>query len=817
MTFIAELASLGRDDLALAGGKGANLGESLRGGFRVPDGFVVTTDAYAAALRAAGLDPAGLLTGDDGARLRAAIEAIDIPERLEAELIEAYVRLGGGPVAVRSSATAEDLPGAAFAGQQDTYLGVLGEAHVADAVRRCWASLWTDRAIAYRRKRAVAEDGVRIAVVVQRMVDAQTAGVMFTADPVSGARDVLVVDASSGLGEAVVSGLVTPDHYVLGADGRVRERTAGRHEVVLRSGTDGGVTRAPGAPHAFLPDVVLAELARLGTDVAQHFGRPQDIEWAYADGQLWLLQARPMTALPPPPVRLNRAQRLIGSILLEMLPYRPYPIDMTTWLPHGPAGLMAEMMNRFGFRGGFQGFLTEQDGVVDRMIPKPPQPTPRAVLAPFRLVRLARRYDAGEWTNDPRYTRFVTDIAELSGRDVTALEWARLVRMPRRTLELGKPMALLRGDYLPRLAVTLARLWPILAVLRRTSLLGDLIGGGRTRTEDANRMLEALAEQARREPALAEAVDRLDPAALDPFPEFRARFETFLAEYGSRETETVLLVTSPTWGESPEVVLGLISALASAPKADAPTSRADAALHQLLPHPLLRGRRARGRIERLVTTARTGLAFREDSHFAMTASLPVLRRALLEIGQRLREAGVLADREDVYHLRLEEIEALGDPAALTEPQKERLRATVRARTARRDELDGVRLIDPAAVFPRKDGGDALVTGTPASSGTVTGPVRIVRGPAEFARLRSGDVLVCPQTNPSWTPLFQRAAAVVVDSGAVASHAAIVAREYGIPAVMGTANGCSVLTDGRRVTVDGGTGRVTAAPEPGQTP
>jgi pyruvate,water dikinase len=230
---------------------------------------------------------------------------------------------------------------------------------------------------------------------------------------------------------------------------------------------------------------------------------------------------------------------------------------------------------------------------------------------------------------------------------------------------------------------------------------------------------------------------------------------------------------------------------------------------------LLQGRRRRARIQRWVSAARAGVAFREDSHFSMTAPLPVLRRALLEIGRRLCAAGILADTEEVYHLRLEELEAIEDPVGLSASEADGLRASVRARSARREELAGVRLIDPAAIFPRRDVGDFLVAGAPAGGGRATGPVAIINGPGEFARLRQGDVLVCRHTNPSWTPLFQLAAAVVVDSGGIVSHAAIVAREYGIPAVMGTGDGTSVLTPGTLVTVDGDTGRVSAAsPEQG---
>jgi rifampicin phosphotransferase len=244
----------------------------------------------------------------------------------------------------------------------------------------------------------------------------------------------------------------------------------------------------------------------------------------------------------------------------------------------------------------------------------------------------------------------------------------------------------------------------------------------------------------------------------------------------------------------------------------------------LLKHPLLQSRRRRAVIKHWVEAARAGTAFREDSHFYFLMPLPILRRSLLEMGRRLCDVEVLEQPEDVFHLRLEELEAIDDPAMLSESRAssaqgrsraERLRTLVRTRAARREELRGVRLIDPAAVFPQRDVGNALITGTPASSGSATGPVKLIRGPAEFSHLAPGDVLVCPYTNPAWTTLFQRAAAVVADSGGPGSHAAIVAREYGIPAVMGTGIGTATLTDGQLVTVNGSTGRVIAADGDGQ--
>jgi phosphohistidine swiveling domain-containing protein len=810
MTTVVPLSDVTRNDLATAGGKAANLGELVRAGFPVPNGFVVTTDAYATVIQPLDLNIPERIGAGEGASVRADIETASMPAELRTEIANAYAALGTTPVAVRSSATAEDLPGAAFAGQQDSYLNVVGEAALIDAVRRCWASLWTDRAIAYRSRIKIDPADIRIGVVVQRMINAEVAGVMFTADPVSGDRETLAVDASSGLGEAVVSGLVTPDHYLLDGDGRIRDYRPGGREMTVSSVPGGGVIHQAGQPDQAegLPNDVLGDLARLGIEVAKLFGRPQDIEWAYAEGQLWLLQARPMTALPPPPLKLNAAQRRLGSVLLDYVPVRPYPIDMSSWVPYGPAGLMAGVVERFGFRDAFEGFLPEDEyGVVDRFVPLAPRPTVGALLAPWRIATLARRYDPRRWRDDPRFATFLDRVHDLEAQDLRAMPWPQLKTMPRQSLDLIKPIGDLRIDYLPRTGLAIARLFVALRLLGRSALFGDLIVSP-TRTTDANRALEALAARAREDPRLLDAVSELDPQALNDFEEFQQEFNAYLTQYGHRETVTPVLVTPPTQGEAPEIVLALIKMLAAEPPR--PPEDPDRAISELLKHPLLRGPHWRARIERWVQAARAGITFREDSHFYFLKPLPILRKSLLEMGRRLRDVGVLDMSETVFHLRLSELEAVKDPANLIESEKNQLRAAVRTRSARREELSGVRLIDPVAVFPRREDGDALITGTPASSGSATGPVKVIRKPAEFGQLAAGDVLVCPYTNPAWTTLFQRAAAVVVDSGGPASHAAIVAREYGIPAVMGTGTGTSTLSNGQLVTVDGSTGRVTSA-------
>lgn len=867
----ASLADFGRHDLDAAGGKGAALGELLRQGFPVPPGFVVPTGAYRAFLAETGLGAAldgvisaGAITTqnmstdagsnhagsnhdqsrkirsgqnqyngdqsnggrsdddgpDDGEAIRTLFAGTSMPEALRTDIAGAYAALGGGSVAVRSSATAEDLPGAAFAGQQDTFLNVDGEEAVVRAVRDCWASLWTDRAIAYRRRQGIDPHEVAIAVVVQKMVPAEVAGVMFTANPVTGERSEIVVDASPGLGEAVVSGRVTPEHYVLDRAGRILRFEPGGGGIVISAAAGGGGQEQAGGRRSgpTLTPVRLLELAGLARRAHEHFGRPQDMEWALAGGRVYVLQSRPMTALPPQPPKLNAVQRRVGPFFVEMFQERPYPLDVSGWMKQGILAMLHRMAGSVGVVfPTVEALLPEEDGVVVQLVPPVPRPTARVLAAPVTLARRARQFPLPGWKRDPRFALFLDQVERLNGRDLQPLRWSEVVSMAQECFGAMRGITDLRISYMPGIFVPMLKLRLMLLLLGRMRLASALIAGAETRTSQANRALDELAAMARADPGLASAFAETDAPALlqlverEPaYEAFRKAFTAFLHEYGHRETVSVVLSSSPTWSEAPEIVLGVVKALLG--QRLNPADQTGAALAELKRHPALRFRPLRRQVLAAVDAARAGMAFREDSHFYATKLIPPLRRAYRDLGRRLVEAGVVDNIQDVYHLRFEELASItDDDGALPASGRRRYRSLVLARAAKRRELEGIPLLDTALLFKHvQRTAGALVSGTPASRGRAEGPVRIIGGPEDFGRLRSGDVLVCPYTNPSWTPLFQRAAAVVVDLGGLGSHAAIVAREYGIPAVMGTGTGTRVLTDGQHVVVDGSAGAVLPA-------
>ncbi|MEU9116701.1 PEP/pyruvate-binding domain-containing protein [Streptomyces sp. NPDC048483] len=812
--YVVPLDRLPRSDVERAGGKAANLGELVRGGFPVPHGFVVTTAAY----RPPDLSGFGVAAGGStgeaaGEAIRAAIVEAAVPEDVSEAVRAAYRDLGGGAVAVRSSATTEDLPDATFAGQQDTFLHVIGEQNLLDAVRRCWASLWTARAIDYRDSRGIDHGRARIAVVVQRMVRAEFAGVAFTSDPVTGDRHTLIIDANPGLGEAVVSGLVTPEHIVVDKRrSRVVGRSAGRAEVLVRPRAEGGTEQVAERPaESALPTPAVWRLVRIAADVERHFGRPQDIEWAWAEGTAYVLQTRPITALPEQPVEPGRIQRLTAGILAEIVPIRPYPIDITAWA--APlVGSIEKLMRATGFTGPpLDRMFVEEGGVVARVEPTLPGLNWRALTAPVRLVRAARRYDPGRWRSDPLVDAMQRRARQLRGRDIGGATWPELLALLKEGPRIAADGVELRLRYFPRTALALAGLYAALTVLHRRRLMGALLSGVDTFTTDANRALEDMAAIVRADPGLSEAFARHRPdelfALLRPSaPSFLADFDAFLDRYGHRDTTTPLLLTQPAWQDEPEVVLSILKGLADQPPPPAGPHPSEQAEQALFAHPLLRrGPASLGTAVRtLLRQARWFQQVRDDTRFLLVLPLPTMRQALLEMGRRLVDAGVLDTAEDVFHLRLNELDF-----SATWPPAPELRADLRERaTQRKAQRAGLAGTPLVTAYPVSEpSGDVVLRGTPGSAGLRDGPVRVIHGAEDFANLRNGDVLVAAYTSPAWTPLFRRAAAVVVDTGGVASHAAIVAREYGIPAVMATVHATTRLTDGQRVRVDGDAGVV----------
>ncbi|WP_214402662.1 PEP/pyruvate-binding domain-containing protein [Pseudonocardia lacus] len=842
--------------LELVGGKAANLAELLAAGFTVPPGFCVVTDAYREVARTAGL--AAVIDRERGTGLAAAARTAlldaPVPPAVARAVVEGYAALGDEvPVAVRSSATAEDLPSASFAGQQDTYLNVVGATAVLDAVRRCWASLWTDRAVAYRETAGIDQGAVALAVVVQLMVDVRSAGVLFTADPVSGGRHRSVIDANPGLGEAVVSGAVNPDHVVVD-DGRIDYRP-GDKAVEIRALPGGGterVERAGAAHERTLTDEQVRELVELGRRVEAHFGAPQDIEWAYdRDGGAWLTQSRPITTLHPVPPPTGPGPRAYLNVSLAQGLTRPItPMGISAFRVIGATGSRVG----FGFpadeRSGPAAMTTAGGRVFVDMTLALRNPVGRRIVpAVFSVMEARSAVVVRALLERPEYAAtsrsplpFARRVLRVLVRFAVPVQVARALVSPaaarRRIDRIGARLTadLPAGDSAveryERALELLRRVFPVLPSVVPAAGTGFLMLGLARRlagpdidADTTHEVLRSLPHNVTTEMDLQlwRAAERLRAdgasaarlrAGTGPLPEvLRREVDAFLREHGHRAVAEID-VGMPRWHDDPAYVLGVLANYlrlddpAAAP--DAMFARGAAAARAAVDDVVARVRRRSPLRARLVGWAlrrmRELTGLRETHKDFLVRLVAGARAELGAVGVELAGRGRLDRADDIWFLDLAEARSALDGAdhraAVARRRAEYDRELRRRHVPRVLLSDGTEpeaLLTPTAV-------DGALVGTAASAGEVAGIARVVLDPAD-SHLEPGEILVAPSTDPGWTPLFLTAGGLVMEMGGSNSHGAVVAREYGIPAVVGVPDATVTIRTGQRITVDGAAGLV----------
>ncbi|BCW65311.1 pyruvate, phosphate dikinase [Arthrobacter sp. NicSoilB4] len=878
MTYIYSFGDVGPGDVAAAGGKGVGLGGLVRAGLPVPSGFVLGTAAYADFVEAnhlqAGIQELAALSPtaapqdyeDASTRIRALFTGGTMPAGIAGELGAAYRLLGDGDaaVAVRSSATAEDLPSASFAGQQDTYLNVVGIEALAAAVTDCWASLWTPRAMAYRAREGIGPDTVRLAVVVQRMVEAEAAGVMFTANPANGRRDQTVISAAWGLGESVVSGSVSTDDVVVeaGTGWVLSRRTADKEVMTVYADHH---TREQPVPTArrrqpVLDNKAAAALAALGTRIAGHFGTPQDIEWARAGGEFFILQSRPITALPEPaadipdtwPVPYRHGLYFRASIVEQMPdPLSPLFADLIDGsVSRSLRALMAGAVGKDVIREGDVGLPTingyayyyYRNSGMWRVMGKS--------LAAMRALARGKAHMGVAGWREFSHPRYVELIKDWSARPVGELSGEELLEGVQTLLDAGTVYYTAVQSIIPIAATSEISFRAYYdKFVRRDgdpSALTFLLGYD-SEPIRAEKSLYDLAAWAREVPGLAPAIlaaptaalavsqrTGSPPAGLDPalWQQWHRRFQEHLGRFGHAVYN--LDFASPVPADDPSPLLETVKYYLrgqgndpyerqrlSAARREDETSRTIARL----------GPKRRAAFLRLLRWAQRAAPIREDALADVGLAWPLLRRMLLELGQRLVDSAVIAEPADVFWLRHQELRSAvefglagpGTPAAVAitgadkpvragavEERKMLWRGQAKAAAPQllpespwMERAFGSMM--PAA--PQGAPGD-VIKGAGASSGQVSAPARVLRGPEDFARMLPGDVLVARITTPAWTPLFAMASGVVTDVGGPLSHSSIVAREYGIPAVLGTGVATQRIASGWQIRVDGDAGTVT---------
>jgi pyruvate,water dikinase len=835
--YVLGFEQIDRTQVSVVGGKGAGLGELSRiEGIRVPAGFCVTTDAFRRIVEDAPsiddrLDRLARLEPDDrdairtvSAEIRRTIEATAIPDDVAEAIGAEIARLGDDAAyAVRSSATAEDLPTASFAGQHDTYLNVVGAAAILQHVSRCWGSLFTERAVAYRVKNGIDHRYVHMAVVVQRMVLSDAAGVLFTADPVTSNRTIVSVEATFGLGEALVSGLVHADVYKV-RDGEIVDTAIGRKQPVL---TDAQVVR----------------LAQLGRRIEAHFGCPQDIEWCLVADDFRIVQSRPITTLFPIPARDDGENHVYVSVGHQQMmtdPMKPLGLAiwrLTTLAPMHVAGgrLFVDVTQRLASPAGRVGLL-EVMGRGDPLI----RDALQAVLdrADF-IPALPDDAPAGPPPGGPP-SSIDTDAAIIT--DLIARAQASIAALTR-DIHTRSGSALF--DFILEDVPEMQRILfdpqsqqAIMAGMEATWWLNDQLqdwlgekNAADTLTQSAPNNVTSqmglalldVADVIRPHPDVVDFLQDVDDdfldgdalARLEGGPEARDAIRAYLDAYGMRCVGEID-ITRPRWSERPSALLPVILGNIRTFEPGEATRRFERGKREAQEKELevlerLRalpdGEQKADETKRMIDRVRTFIGYREYPKYGMVNRYFIYKQAMLREADRLVEAQVVRDREDIFFLTFEELHEV----VRTNRVDEELIRHRKDAFASYHSLTPPRVLtsDGEAVagsYRRDDLPAGALVGLAVSAGIVEGRARVILDMAD-ADLEAGDILVTAHTDPSWSPLFVAIKGLVTEVGGLMTHGAVIAREYGLPAVVGVEHATQLVEDGQRIRLNGTDGFV----------
>jgi rifampicin phosphotransferase len=861
--YVLGLQEIDQTHVAVVGGKGAQLGELSRiEGIQVPAGFCVTTDAFRRVMAYAPsiddrLDRLSRLNLEDreavrtlSSEIRRTLEGVAIPEDVAAAITRALARLGEqAAYAVRSSATAEDLPTASFAGQQDTYLNIVGPSAILQHISRCWASLFTERAVTYRLRNGFDHRKVRMAVVVQRMVFPEAAGILFTADPVTGNRKVSAVEASFGLGEALVSGLASPDAYQV-RDSEVVAKAVATKQLAIYALPAGGTQKQVIDParqeQPALTDAQAVRLAQLGRRIEAYFGRPQDIEWCLVDDGFQIVQSRPITTLYPIPAAGDRENHVYVSVGHQQMMTDPMkPLGLSVWQltalrpmydaggrlfvdvtqglasPSSRAGLL-EVLGRGDplIRDALQTVLDRGDFIPSLPDEGPGKPPAGGAPAPIQT--------------DPA---IVTDLIERSQASIAALQ--RDIRTKSGSALLDFILADIQE--LKRVLGDPRSMQVIMAGMEATWWLNEqlqawlgeknaadtlTLSAPNNVTSEMGLALLDVADIIRPHPEVVAFLQHVeDEGFLDELTklaggrEARDAIRAYLDSYGMRCVGEID-ITRPRWSERPTTLVPVIldnirNFEPGARKRRFEQGRQEAwtkerdVLERL--RALADGGRKAEEAKRMIDRVRTFIGYREYPKYAIVSRYFVYKQALLEEAERLVQAHVLAEKEDIFYLTFSE---LHDVVRSNHVDDQLIRQ-------RQDAFRSYQALTPPRVltsdgevitgaYRRDDVPAGALVGLPVSTGIIEGRARVIHDMAE-ADLDADDILVTAYTDPSWSPLFVTIKGLVTQVGGLMTHGAVIAREYGLPAVVGVESATRLIRDGQRIRVNGTDGYVEILP------
>ncbi|MGW8728014.1 phosphoenolpyruvate synthase [Streptomyces sp. NPDC055808] len=902
--YVVGLHEVDQTRVAVVGGKGAHLGGLSRiEGVRVPDGFCVTTDAFRRVVAEEPsmgglLDELSGLSPDDqdgirtlSAQIRRTVEGIAIPDDLAEAITRALTRIGErSAYAVRSSATAEDLPTASFAGQQDTYLNVMGPTAILQHISRCWASLFTERAVTYRRRNGIDHGSVHMAVVVQQMAFPQASGILFTADPVTGNRTVATVDAGFGLGEALVSGLVNPDVFKV-RDGDIIDKTIAVKQRAIDALPGGGTREvaiaADRQEQPALTDAQVVRLVQLGRRIEAHFGRPQDIEWCLVDDGFQIVQSRPITTLFPIPESDDAENHVYVSVGHQQMMTDPMkPLGLSVWqltamvAMHEAGGrLFVDVTRRLASPASRDGLLDLMgrgdpltrdalETVLDRedflptlpdagpggspaggrpaptapaqreRAPSPPAPGAAAPSEPASQASAPSEpasqdsapSEAAPKSPDPA---IVTELIERNRASNAALE--RDIRT--KTGPELFDFLLEAFEEHKRVLSDPLNIQAIMAGMEATWWLNDklhewlgeknaadtlTLSAPDNITSEMGLALLDVADVIRPHPhVVAFLQDVEDEGFLDELAklaggaEARDAIEAYLDRYGMRCAGEID-ITRPRWRERPTTLVPAILDNVRNFEPGAAERRFEEGRQRALRkeqdvltrlRALPDGERRAEATKRMIDQVRAFIGYREYPKYGIVSRSFVYKQALLGEAERLVRAGVIPEQEDVFYLTFQEfrdaVRSNRVDGRLIQQRKEAFRAHQALTPPRVLTSDGEAV---TGSYRRDDAPAGALIGLPVSAGTVEGRARVILDMAD-ADLEAGDILITTFTDPSWSPLFVGIAGLVTEVGGLMTHGAVIAREYGLPAVVGVDRATRLIRDGQRIRVHGTEGYI----------
>ncbi|MBC1906189.1 phosphoenolpyruvate synthase [Listeria booriae] len=857
--YVLEFEKIDQTNKALVGGKGANLGECAKiSGVQVPTGFCLTTEAYQKAVSENEILQALLhqlsaqkITNQDqiskiGQSIRVLIEEIEIPREIEAEITDHLAKIGSEQAyAIRSSATAEDLPTASFAGQHDTYLNIIGKTEILKHIKKCWASLFTDRAIIYRIQNNFAHTDVQLSVVIQQMVFPSASGILFTADPITGNRKTLSIDASFGLGEALVSGLVSADVYKVQENTIIEKKIATKKLAIYSIKTGGTETKSLPADqqtNQTITDHQILQLEQLGRSIEAYFGKPQDIEWCLADDQFYIVQSRPITTLFPVPKEADKENHVYLSVGHQQMMTDPIkPLGLAFYLLITPApmriaggrlfvditpNLAAPASREILINGIGQSdplmkdaieTIVAREGFIETNTTEEarPIPTPSADKPIENIPEIATNLIAN---NEASLAKLKKTIQTKSGSAVFDLILEDIPEFKR---------VLFNAD----------NLRVLLSAMNAATWLNEKMQEWLGETNVADTLSQSVDNNITAEMGL-ELLDVAD--AIRPYPEVitflqntkdpnfleklgdiqggeaaRDAITTYLDKYGMRCAGEID-ISRTRWSEDPTILIPMILSNIKNFQPNASHQKFEQARQEALQKEqdllarlknLPDGEQKAAKTKEVITVLRNLTGYREYPKYGMINRYFVYKQALLKEAAQLVQAEIIKEPEDIFYLNFEELHEV----VRTEQLDYTIITTRKADYNQFDKLTPPRVLTSdgeiiTGKYKRENLPSDAIIGLPVSSGTIEGRARVILNMAD-ANLEEGDILITPFTDPSWTPLFVSIKGLVTEVGGLMTHGAVIAREYGLPAVIGVENATTRIQDGDRIRVNGTEGYI----------